>query len=53
MEDVRCFSPNDITHPAFGQALRQASEKGVKLLAYDCKVIPGSMEIRNGVEIRL
>lgn len=53
MEDVRYFSPNDLTHPAFGQALRQASEKGVKLLAYDCKVTPGSMEIRNGVEIRL
>lgn len=53
MEDVRYFAPNDVTHPAFGQALRQAAEKGVKLLAYDCKVTPGSMTIRDKVEIRL
>lgn len=53
MEDVRYFAPNDITHPGFGQALRQAAEMGVKLLAYDCNVTPGSMEIRNGVKIRL
>ncbi len=53
MEDVRYFTPNDGTHPEFGQALRQAAERGVKLLAYDCNVTPGSMEIRNEVEIRL
>lgn len=53
MEDVRYFTPNDITHPEFGQSLRQAAERGVKLLAYDCNVTPCSMEIRNEVEIRL
>lgn len=53
MEDVRCFKPNDATHPEFGQALRRAAERGVRLTAYDCKVTPDSMKIRNKVEIRL
>lgn len=53
MEDVRYFKPNDATHPEFGQALRRAAERGVGLMAYDCKVTPDSMNIRNKVEIRL
>lgn len=53
MEDVRYFTPNDVTHPEFGQALRLAAERGVQLMAYDCKVNPESMKIRNKVEIRL
>lgn len=53
MEDVRYFKPNDVTHPEFGQALRRAAERGVGLMAYDCKVTPDSMTIRNKVEIRL
>lgn len=53
MEDVRYFKPNDATHPEFGQALRLAAKSGVKLLAYDCRVTPGSMNIRNKVGIRL
>lgn len=53
MEDVRYFKPNDATHPEFGQSLRLAAKNGVKLLAYDCRVTPGSMNIRNKVGIRL
>ena len=53
MEDVRYFKPNDAAHPEFGQALRRAAERGVRLMAYDCKVTPDSMKIRNKVEIRL
>ncbi|MDE6746036.1 MAG: DNA/RNA nuclease SfsA [Oscillospiraceae bacterium] len=53
MADVRYFTPNDATHPEFGQALRRAAERGVKLMAYDCKVTPDSMKIRNKVEIKL
>ncbi len=53
MEGVKHFAPNDRTHPAFGQALREAREAGVDILAYDCAVTPGSMEIRAPVEIKL
>ncbi len=53
MENIRWFAPNDATHPEFGQALRQAAAAGVEVLALDCAVTPGSLEIRNPVPIRL
>ena len=53
MEDVRWFAPNDATHPEFGQALRQAAGAGVEVLALDCAVTPGSLEIHSPVPIRL
>lgn len=53
MEGVRCFRPNDETHPAFGQALRQAAAAGVEVRAYDCRVTPGSLTVRAGVPVEL
>lgn len=53
MEDVAFFSPNDRTHPAFGQALRAAAAAGVRVLALDCRVAPDSLEIGRPVEVRL
>lgn len=53
MENVDHFSPNDRTHPAFGDALRRASAAGVNLMAYDCRVTPESLELGRSVEIRL
>lgn len=53
MFDVRYLRPNDETDPAFGAALRQAAESGVRILAMDCTVTPESMTLRNPVEIRL
>ncbi len=53
MSDVAYLRPNDETDPAFGAALRQAAEAGVRLLAMDCAVTPTEMTIRNPVEIRL
>jgi len=53
MQDVCCIHPNDATDPAFGAALRQASENGVQILAMDCAVTPDTMVIRNPVEVRL
>lgn len=38
MERVPELRPNDVTHPAFGEALRRAKQAGVELLAYQCKV---------------
>ena len=40
MKGIREVRPNDSTHAAFGQALREAEKAGVKLLAVDCLVLP-------------
>lgn len=48
-----CFKPNDETHPAFGAALREAAQKGVRVLAMDCVVEPDSMTIRGPVPVEL
>lgn len=53
MKRVRSFSPNDATHPAFGQALREAAAAGVHILAYDCIVTPDSMNIDSEVPVVL
>ncbi len=53
MEGSTSFRPNEETDPAFGQALRQAEEAGVRLLAYDCIVTPDSMIVHQPVRIEL
>lgn len=53
MKGVYGFEPNDRTHPAFGEALREAEKKGVIVLAYDCSVTPDSISIGNPVEVKL
>ncbi len=53
MSGVKYFTPNDETHPQFGETLRLAAERGVHILAYDCEVTPESMEINAPVEVRL
>lgn len=53
MEEVKYFIPNRKTHPQFADALAKAAEKGVEILAYDCRVTPDSMEINAPVEVRL
>lgn len=45
MENAVDFSPNDLTQPAFREALRRAREAGVELLAYGCRVQEDSMTI--------
>ena len=53
MEDVRFLHPNDATDPAFGKALREAAWSGVAVLAMDCRVTPGSMELQKPVPVKL
>ncbi len=53
MGDVRDFSPNDDTHPAFGTALREAAQAGVDVAAYSCRVTPDSLEIDKPVPVIL
>lgn len=53
MKGVTRFSPNDQTHPAFGQALRDAAAGGVAVYAYDCLVTPERITLDAPVEIVL
>ena len=53
MKGVYEFRPNDITHPAFGDALRDAKGRGVKILAYDCKVTPDTIAFDTEIPINL
>lgn len=53
MEGVLYFSPNDVTHPEFGAALRAATKSGVIVNAFDCIVRPGRVWINAPVEVRL
>ena len=45
--------PNDVTHPEFGKALREAVAAGVKVIAFDCLVTPDSLILDQVVQIRL
>ena len=53
MNDVKYFTPNNRTHPAFGEALAAAKQAGVTVAAFDCEVGEDSLEIGNVVEVRL
>ena len=53
MSPVKYLEPNDRTHQAFGNALREAAKKGVHVMARDCRIMTDSMEIMNEVEVRL
>lgn len=53
MKDVASFSPNEATDPDFAQALRQAKESGVKIVAVDCLVTESRIEIRDRVPVLL
>ena len=53
MKGVRVFTPNDVTHPAFGETLRYAAGQGVKIIAMDCLVTPDFLRIDAPVEIKL
>ncbi len=45
--------PNDVTHPQFGKALREAATAGVKILAFDCTVTPDSMKLDQRIQVIL
>lgn len=52
MKEIRELRPNDVTHRAFGDALRLAQAEGVNILAYDCIVTPDSITIDEPITIR-
>ena len=53
MKGVTFFTPNDRTHPAFGDALRHAARKGVTVVAMDCLVAPDALFIDKAVPVKL
>lgn len=53
MSQVEYLHPNDTTDPAFAAALREAAQKGVKVLAVECAVTPDSMTVTKAVKVRL
>lgn len=53
MRGVKYFTPNYITHRAFGEGLKQAQSQGVDLRAIDCLVTELGLEAGVPVEIRL
>ena len=53
MEHVKFLIPNEKTHREFADALRRAKEAGVQVIAYDTRVTPDSMVLKEEVEVRL
>ena len=51
--DVAGLKPNDVTHPAFGDALRDAQRAGVQLIAAVCDVMPDTLTITHTVPVIL
>ena len=52
MKDVDYFTPNSVTHKEFAEVLKSAHNKGVEILALDCVVEEGFIEIDKKVEVR-
>lgn len=53
MARAKFLHPNDDTDPQFAQALRQAAQCGVNVLAVECDVTPNRMKITNFVPVRM
>ena len=53
MERAADFAPNDVTHPAFGEALRAAKAAGVEIVAVNCRVTPESLEVLGRIPVLL
>ena len=53
MKGCRRFTPNRETDPAFADALREASGRGVGVLCYDCLVTEDSMTADKPVPVQL
>lgn len=53
MAPMKDFSPNDDTHPAFGDALRRAKAARVEVLAMECRVAPSEVTIWRPVPVVL
>ena len=53
MKGIHSLRPNDQTHKAFGDALREAQAAGVRILAVDCSVTPDTVTADRPVPVDL
>ncbi|MBO5590468.1 MAG: DNA/RNA nuclease SfsA [Acidaminococcaceae bacterium] len=53
MNHASYFTPNRKTHPQFADALCEAKQAGVQLLAYTCKITPDEMVMDKPLPIKL
>ncbi len=53
MKGIHVFTPNRHTDPAFADAMLEAKQAGVEILALDCVVTPDSMRLDRPVKILL
>ena len=53
MSNIKYFTPNDKMHKELGDALRNAKEYGVNILAYDCNITSDIIEIKDEVKVIL
>ncbi len=53
MKDVLYFTPNESHDPKFCRGLRNAHEKGVRVICFDCRVTQQEMKIENEIVIKL
>lgn len=53
MEGIHHVEPNDVTHPAFGAALREAAAAGVNVMACDCSVAADHVVIHGRIPVYL
>ena len=51
MKGIRYLVPNAKTDPEFAEALKHAKEKGVNILAFECDVTPGNIEVSGAVPV--
>lgn len=51
MEGIKTLSPNDATDPEFGAALREAASARVRIIGFNCRVVPGFVEPLDEIEI--
>ena len=53
MPQISHFEPNDLTHKAFGDALRKAKKEGVHVLAATCSVTMNTLDLKDMTFVKL
>lgn len=52
-EDVKSFGPAEDIDPRYAELLREAADKGVEILAYQCKVTPDEIKLAKKLPVKL
>lgn len=53
MDNVQYFESNRETHPEFADTLKQVSENGVNIFAFQCDVTPETIKIKNQIPVKI